>query len=526
MTVPGTAQAAVNNMRFDMKASQDRELLELYQSLPISYLIRYSILKRIERGREVLEGIQGREHVKEDVVRALLSGAQPYLVSEEGTGKTRLARSISKLLGPVPKIKGCPYNDDPKWPRERLCPRCRESTDPANEFGIEWIAGQERFSRIQGNEYTNEAKLLGLKDIQAIAKGMSPKDPLSFAGTGVFRANRGILFIDELPAIRTKVQVLLHPIIEEGKAILEEYNWEYPLDLLVVSTGNPEGFSHVNEVPRPLLDRLETIYMDLPDEDVEFAIMMMERFGGKDGSGSEEVFPVEFPTMADVRRRVLAPWWILSLINKSVRLTRTCRWLDRKASIRGTTRAIDHTFSSTEMERRRVTRLQDVSAGLKLALRGRVQLRQDLVDFENPRETIRKVDELAEDLVRNGLIDLGNEIAGTWDRGSVEKEISALAGVPREGRPGFMRDSAVLRERLGEIEKMGREKLRLEKLVSDDEDVLREAERSTAVEEEYLMSAAEFILNLCVGRKWIQLRDTVDLYFPREISWAQKGTWK
>ena len=96
---------------------------------------------------------------------------------------------------------------------------------------------------------------------------MSPKDPLAFAGTGVFRANRGVLFIDELPAIRTKVQVLLHPIIEEKKAILEEYNWEYPLDLLVVSTGNPEGFSHVNEVPRPLLDRLETVYMDLPDEE-------------------------------------------------------------------------------------------------------------------------------------------------------------------------------------------------------------------------------------------------------------------
>jgi hypothetical protein len=31
-----------------------------------------------------------------------------------------------------------------------------------------------------------------------------------------------------------------------------------------MATGNPEGFSHVNEVPRPLIDRLETIYLDLP----------------------------------------------------------------------------------------------------------------------------------------------------------------------------------------------------------------------------------------------------------------------
>jgi Mg-chelatase subunit ChlI len=513
-------------MHISLTPSRNRELLERYESLPISYLLRYSILKRIESGAEVLPEIQGREQVRMDVVRALLSGAQPYLVSEEGTGKTRLARSISKLLGPVPRLVGCPYNDDPKWPRERMCPRCRESADPAGEFGVEWFGGLDRFSRIQGNEYTNEAKLLGLKDIQAIAKGMSPKDPLSFAGTGVFRANRGVLFIDELPAIRTKVQVLLHPIIEEKKAILEEYNWEYPLDLLVVSTGNPEGFSHVNEVPRPLLDRLETIYMDLPEESVEFAIMMMERFGGRDGAGSDETVPDDFPTMEDVKRRVLAPWWILSLINKSVRQSRTCRWLDKKASIRGTTRAIDHTYSSTEMGRRRVTRLSDVGDGLKLALRGRVQLRQDLVDFENPRETIRKVDELTEDLVRNGLIDLGNEITCSWDRGEVEHEVRSMMRTAREGWPDFIRDSVVLRERLTQIENLGKERFRLEKVVADDEDVLQEVERSPRVQEEYLASAAEFMLNLCTGKKWIPETETGDAYVPREISWSQKTSWR
>ena len=502
------------------------ELLERYQSIPISYLLRYSILKRIKRGEDVLDEIQGREQVKEDVVRALLSGAQPYLVSEEGTGKTRLARSISKLLLPVPRIRGCPYNDDPKWPKARLCPRCRESANPVTEFGVEWISGPERFSRIQGNEYTNEAKLLGLKDIQAIARGMSPKDPLAFAGTGVFRANRGVLFIDELPAIRTKVQVLLHPIIEEKKAILEEYNWEYPLDLLVVSTGNPEGFSHVNEVPRPLLDRLETVYMDLPDEGVEFTIMMMERFGGKDGSGQPEVLPVEFPSMEDAKRRVLAPWWILSLINKAVRQSRTCRWLDKKASIRGTTRAIDHTYSSTEMAKRRVAMLRDVTAGLKLALRGRVQLRQDLVDFENPGETIRKIDELSEDFVRNGLYDLGNEVSGGWDRENMEKEVTGLIGLPREGRPRFMRDSAFLKERLQEIENRGKERFMLDAFVADNEDMLREVERSPEVQEEYLMSASEFIVNICAGKKWVYVQEGADVYMPKEISWAQKGAWR
>ena len=63
----------------------------------------------------------------------------------------------------------------------------------------------------------------------------------------------------------------------------------------------------MNEVPRPLLDRLETIYMDLPEEDVEFTIMMMERFGGKDGVGAGRDHTDRFPTMEDVKRRVLAP---------------------------------------------------------------------------------------------------------------------------------------------------------------------------------------------------------------------------
>jgi MoxR-like ATPase len=447
-------------------------------------------------------------------------------VSEEGTGKTRLARSITKLLLPVPRIKGCPYNDDPKWPKERLCPRCGESKHPERDFGIEWITGEERFSRIQGNEYTNEAKLLGLKDIQAIARGMSPKDPLSFAGTGVFHANRGLLFVDELPAIRTKVQVLLHPIIEEKKAILEEYNWEYPLDLIVVATGNPEGFSHVNEVPRPLLDRLETIYMDLPDEDVEFFIMMSERFGMKNGGAREEEQTIDFPDVTDLGRKVYTPWWILSLINKAARQSRTCRWLDRKASIRGTTRAIDHTYSTTEMERRRVPRLVDVSKGLRLALRGRVQLRQDLVDFENPRETMRKVDEISDDLLRNALLDLSNEITLGWKKEDVMKEVEAMVALAPGQWTGFLRQSAVLQERLVELENRGREKYGLDGERDGSEETLKAINKDENIKEEYLSSAAEFLANVCAVKKWIYLQDAEDIYTPKEVSWGQKGTWR
>jgi Mg-chelatase subunit ChlI len=341
--------------------------LKGYQPLPVVYQLRYSILEKIKKSEDPLADIQGREEVKKDVLRALLSGTHPYLVSEEGTGKTRLAKSLTKLLPPIPIIKGCPYNDDPKWPRSLLCPRCRASKNPIKEYGIELIKGEKRFSRIQGNEYTNEAKLLGLKDIQAIAQGKSPADPEVFTGTGVFRANRGILFVDELPAIRTKVQVLLHPVLEEKKAILEEYNWEHPLDLILIATGNPQGFAHVNEVPRPLLDRLELIYMDLPEEKVEKEIMLKEKFKIKGYDQLvEQPEPFSYPVLEDLERKVVVPWWIMDLVNKTVRRSRICRWLDKKASIRGTTKGLDHTYASVELEKRKVANLKDAYQGLKL----------------------------------------------------------------------------------------------------------------------------------------------------------------
>ncbi|MBS7638732.1 AAA family ATPase, partial [Candidatus Bathyarchaeota archaeon] len=293
---------------------------------------------------------------------------------------------------------------DPKWPRDWLCPRCREAEDPAEEFGVELISGRERYSRIQGNEYTNEAKILGVKDIQAIVQGENPSDPRVFIGTGILRGNRGIVCVDELPAIPTKVQVLLHPILQEGKIILEEYNWERPVDIFFIATGNPSGFAHVNRIPEPLLDRLEMIPMDLPEESVEREIMLKERLriqGGffKDLRDEKEKKP-SWIDLKTVRRGAVAPWWIIDVINKTSRYTRQCPNIERGASIRGSIKALDHTISSAEMRNRTVCTLEDAAKGLKLALRGRIRLNPDLIGFEEePRLTMAKHDMAVEDIM-------------------------------------------------------------------------------------------------------------------------------
>ncbi len=379
-----------------------------YQPMPVGYELRYMMLKKFRDGEDPLPDIEGREGTKADVIRSVLSGSYPYLVSREGTGKTRLAESLAKLLPPVPKIKGCPYNCDPKWPDEWKCPSCKGEVDPE----IELISGMQRYSRIQGNEYTNEAKILGVKDIQAIVQGESPTDPRAFIGTGVLRGNRGVVAVDELPAIPTKVQVLFHPMLQEGKIVLEEYNWVRPIDIFFVATGNPTGFSHVNRVPEPLLDRLELIPMALPEEDVEREIMLKEGFRVRDEffldrSKTRTEEPI-YAKPEDLRRRASAPWWIVDAVEKAVRYTRDCPNIDRGSSIRGTIKSLDHTLSSAERRGKRVAGLKEAAEGLKLALRGRIRLRADLVGFDDsPAAFMVKNDEVVEDVLWYAARDVG-----------------------------------------------------------------------------------------------------------------------
>jgi Mg-chelatase subunit ChlI len=490
----------------------------------VTYQLRLAILKKVRQGEDVLPEIQGREEAKRDVVRALLSGAHPYLVSEEGTGKTRLARSLTHLLPAIPAIKGCSYHDDPKWPPSLMCPRCRASQDPAREFGVEVVPGETRFSRIQGNEYTNEAKLLGLKDIQAIAKGKSPSDPLVFTGTGIFRANRGILFVDELPAIPTKVQVLFHPVLEEKKAVLEEYNWQHPLDLVVVATGNPQGFSHVNEVPRPLVDRLELIYLDLPSEEVEREIALMERFRGWElapaVSQSEVLGEVD---LNDVERRVALPWWVMELVNKSVRVSRVCRWVEKRASIRATTRSVDHTYASAELGNRNLATLQDAADGLKLALRGRIGLRADLIDFEKPEESFTKADQVVEDLLWNALEDFSKEFPA-YEAEPMVQEIEAIFADGTNHISDRLLNSPELSRAVNWLKEVGRERVNGDLLNPLEQRMTRQPEKLKGdVLEEYHRAAFETVVNIALHRgtlgDWVREK----VFAPQMVSWARKG---
>jgi len=490
--------------------------LEHYKPMPVRYELRYMMLNYIKEGKDPLPDIQGREETKRDVIRAVLSGSYPYLVSREGTGKTRLAESLAKLLPPVPRIKGCPYNCDPKWPREWRCPACRDVEEPE----IEFIQGLERYSRIQGNEYTNEAKILGVKDIQAIIGGDSPTDPSAFIGTGILRGNRGVVCVDELPAIPTKVQVLFHPMLQENKIILEEYNWVRPVDIFFIATGNPAGFSHVNRVPEPLLDRLELIHMELPDESVEREIMFKEGFRVVDDffapqAESTQTVPL-MVNLASVKRQCFAPWWIVEAVEKTVRYTRECPNIERGSSIRGSIKSLDHVYSSTELRGGSVSNLCDASAGLKLALRGRVRIRSDLIGFDaTPATYMMKNNQVVEDVLWYAARDVGKKILS-----GVEFNPSALASEIKD----YLETGSSLTD-YPDLQALVDYMRRSEPwskpvLVNDLETLIRDHPEAVdpRLFHEYVASAVGLITHTLIAEKMMDPLENDELYLPSRMS--------
>ena len=499
-------------MRFD---------LDNYSPVPVAYELRYVILKKLLDGEDPLPDIEGREETKNDVIRAVLSGGYPYLVSREGTGKTRLAESLANLLPPVPRIKGCPYNCDPKWPKDWLCPSCRE----LEGYEIEFISGKQRYSRIQGNEYTNEAKILGVKDLQAIIKGDSPTDPRAFVGTGVLRGNRGIVTVDELPAIPTKVQVLFHPMLQEHKIILEEYNWVRPIDIFFIATGNPSGFSHVNRVPEPLLDRLELIPMGLPTEEVERSIMFKEGFRpiddffGTQGQ-TPRMDPLNVKT-SDLKRTTAVPWWTVEIVEKTSRYTRECPNIERGSSIRGSIKSLDHVYSSTEMRGGKVSNLKDAADALKLGLRGRIRLRADLMGLEDePSDFINKNDEVVEDVIWYAVRDVGKtmlEAAGDdLDLEKIIHEIKTLNN--SDTLPLTLESYPMLNQVVDSIRSANRWKKPT--LVNGLNEVLRDTPEAATVAErfEYWFSALEVIVNTISSEALIEAKTMEKFYTPKRLA--------
>jgi hypothetical protein len=218
-------------------------------------------------------------------------------------------------------------------------------------------------------------------------------------------------------------------------------------------------------------------------------------------------------------RRLAAPWWIVDVLLKTARYTRDCPNIDRGASIRGSIKALDHTYSTTEMRGGRVSSLGDAAEGLQLALRGRVRLRADLIGLDDREsEQMNQTARVVDDVLWYAVRDVGERIlTGLEESRALTKEVLEL--LTKEGAlPKSLESYPMFADVLEWMNEAGSEEL--EHLVSDLEDQLRGdvAGANPRDVEEYRRSALEILGNAFLAKESIRsLPDIEGLYIPKRM---------
>ena len=224
-------------------------------SRPVKEEVRRNAVTKIRAGEPLFEGVLGYEQtVMPQLENALLAGHDVVFLGERGQAKTRMIRSLTRLLDEwMPVVKGSEIHDDPYQPVSRY------ARDLVAEMGddteIEWVHRDERFGEKLATPDTSIADLIGEVDPIKVAEGRYLSDELTLHYGLVPRTNRGIFAINELPDLSERIQVGLLNVLEERDVQIRGYKVRLPLDVMLVASANPEDYTNRGRIITPLKDR-------------------------------------------------------------------------------------------------------------------------------------------------------------------------------------------------------------------------------------------------------------------------------
>ena len=248
-----------------------------YKVLPVKTEIRKNLIRRIRDGEALFPGIVGfDDSVIPQLENAILAGQDIILLGERGQAKSRLIRNMVDLMDEaVPAIEGCELNCNPFDP---ICAECKAKLrDAGDDVSVRWIGRDERYAEKLATPDITVADLIGEIDPIKIAEGRYLSDELAIHYGLIPRTNRGIFSINELPDLSERIQVSLFNLMQERDVQIKGYRIMLPLDVMLVSSANPEDYTNRGRIITPLKDRYGAQIRTHYPRDISQEIEIMEQ---------------------------------------------------------------------------------------------------------------------------------------------------------------------------------------------------------------------------------------------------------
>lgn len=389
-----------------------------YHSRSVAEYVREKLLKFEEEGVDPFNEIVGKRIEKEMVKTALLSGSNILFKGRKGYGKTTFSKSIAKLLpDKILAIKGCKIHDDPTRP---VCFSCKKKLLEEDEIELTWVP--RKWIRISGDPMMTTRQLIGGISLQKIKEGYDLDHPEVFTPGRVLKAHRGIAYFDELGAIPSALQTLLHELLEERQITTPEGDIiPMKIDTIVIASTNPANYRGVSDIKEPLLDRMEEIDIGPPEtleEEIEIGLRNMS-----------------------LKKGAIIPDWHLKVLAMAVRCMRSkdCRYASRievEPSCRATIKLFDHVRAVATRRGHKAVMLIDYGENfetVKLGLRSRIEVdyeddisKDDVIEAVVNDSVDRVCSEIYSAIPRNSFRDIIEDIADLY-----EIDVLEIDGLPR-----------------------------------------------------------------------------------------------